>query len=178
MEHIDRFRDSFPDVARDVKINLESVLTPGTLNPAQVWGTAIACAYAARHPGLVAAVLAEAQAADTPSAVVEDARAAAVLMAMNNVYYRFRHMVDKDEYLQKPARLRMQRIAKVSGNKADFELFCLAVSAINGCETCVRSHEANVVGQHGMTTDHVVDAVRIASTIHAAALAAEVAASP
>ncbi len=44
MEHIDRFRDSFPDVARDVKINLESVLTPGTLNTAQVWGTAIACA--------------------------------------------------------------------------------------------------------------------------------------
>ena len=177
MEHIDRFRETFPDVARDIKINLESVLTPGTLSAHQVWGVAIACAYAARHPGLVAAVLAEAQAADVPSAVVEDARAAAVLMAMNNVFYRFRHMVDKEEYSQKPARLRMQRIAKVAGSKHDFELFCLAVSAINGCETCVRSHEANVVTQ-GLTSDHVLDAVRIASTIHAAALAAEVAASP
>ncbi len=177
MEHIDRLRDTFPDVARDIKINLENVLTPGTLNAAQVWGTAIATAYAARHPGVVAAILAEAQASDVPSPVVEDARAAAVLMAMNNVYYRFRHMVDKEEYMQKPARLRMQRIAKIATNKADFELFCLAVSAINGCETCVRSHEANVVEQ-GLTSDHILDAVRIASTVHAAALAAEVAASP
>ncbi|HEX3596155.1 MAG TPA: carboxymuconolactone decarboxylase family protein [Polyangiaceae bacterium] len=177
MEHIDRLRDSFPDVARDIKINLENVLGPGTLTAAQVWGTAIASAYAARHPGLVAAILAEAQVAEVPSAVVEDARAAAVLMAMNNVFYRFRHMVDKEEYLQKPARLRMQRIAKISSNKADFELFCLAVSAINGCETCVRSHEANVVEQ-GLTSDHVLDAVRIASTVNAAAVAAEVAASP
>ena len=177
MQHIDRLRETFPDVARDIKINLENVLTPGNLNASQVWGTAIACAIASRHPGVVATILAEAQAADVPSAVVEDARAAAVLMAMNNVYYRFRHMVDKEEYLQKPARLRMQRIAKVSSSKTDFELFCLAVSAINGCETCVRSHEANVVEQ-GLTSDHVLDAVRIASTIHAAALAAEVAASP
>lgn len=177
MEHIDRLRETFPDVARDIKINLENVLTPGTLNAAQVWGTAIACAFAARHPAVVAAIQAEAQAAGVPAEVVDDARAAAVLMAMNNVYYRFRHMVDKEEYLQKPARLRMQRIAKVTSNKADFELFCLAVSAINGCETCVRSHEANVVEQ-GLTIDHVVDAVRIASTVHAAALAAEVAAAP
>jgi alkyl hydroperoxide reductase subunit D len=177
MEHIDRLRDTFPDVARDIKINLENVLTPGTLNAAQVWGTAIASAFASRHPGVVAAILAEAQTAQVAPEVVEDARAAAVLMAMNNVYYRFRHMVDKEEYTQKAARLRMQRIAKVASSKADFELFCLAVSAINGCETCVRSHEANVVEQ-GLTTDHVVDAVRIASTVHAAALAAEVAAAP
>ena len=177
MDHINRLRDTFPDVARDIKINLENVLTPGTLNAAQVWGTAIASAYAARHPGVVAAILAEAQAADVAPAVVEDARAAAVLMAMNNVYYRFRHMVDKEEYMQKPARLRMQRIAKVSSNKADFELFCLAVSAVNACETCVRSHEANVVEQ-GLTSDHVLDAVRVASVVNAAALAAEVASSP
>ena len=177
MEHIDRLRESFPDVARDIKINLENVLTPGALNAAQVWGTAIACAFAARHPGVVQAVLAEAQAADVPAAVVEDARAAAILMGMNNIFYRFKHMVDKEEYSQKPARLRMQRIAKVASTKADFELFCLAVSAINGCESCVRSHESNVLEQ-GLTTDHVVDAVRIASTIHAAAIAAEVAAAP
>jgi len=177
MEHIDRLRETFPDVARDIKINLENVLTPGTLNTAQVWGTAIATAFAARHPGVVAAILAEAQAAEVPAPVVEDARAAAVLMGMNNVFYRFRHMVDKEDYMQKPARLRMQRIAKVATNKADFELFCLAVSAVNGCETCVRSHEANVVEQ-GLTPDHVLDAVRIASTVHAAALAAEVAAAP
>ena len=104
--------------------------------------------------------------------VVEDAKAAAALMAMNNVYYRFRHMVGRDEYDQKPARLRMQRLAQVATSKADFELFCLAVSAINGCETCIRSHE-RVVLEGGLSEDHVNDAVRIASTFHGVAVALE-----
>jgi alkyl hydroperoxide reductase subunit D len=98
--------------------------------------------------------------------------AAASLMAMNNIFYRFRHMIGKEEYSQKPARLRMQRIAKPATNKADFELFCLAVSAINGCEACVRSHEVVVV-EGGLTEDHVLDAVRIASVVHAAAVSLE-----
>ena len=93
-------------------------------------------------------------------------------MAMNNVYYRFRHMIGKESYDAKPARLRMQRIAKPATSKADFELFCLAVSAINGCEMCIRSHEAAVISG-GLTEDHVVDAVRIAAVINAAAVALE-----
>jgi lipoyl-dependent peroxiredoxin subunit D len=104
--------------------------------------------------------------------VVEDAKAAAALMAMNNVFYRFRHMIGKPSYDAKPARLRMQRIAKPATNKADFELFCLAVSAINGCEMCIRSHEAAVI-EGGLSEDHVFDAVRIAAVVHAAAVALE-----
>src|SRR5207248_9407332 len=93
-------------------------------------------------------------------------------MAMNNVFYRFRHMVAKESYTQKPARLRMQRIAKPTTNKADFELFCLAVSAINGCEMCIRSHEEAVIAG-GLAEDQVHDAVRIAATINAASVAIE-----
>ena len=104
--------------------------------------------------------------------MVEDAKAAAALMGMNNVYYRFRHLVGREEYAQKPARLRMQRIAQVATNKADFELFCLAVSAINGCETCIRSHE-QVVREGGLNEDQVNDAIRIAATFHGAAVALE-----
>lgn len=104
--------------------------------------------------------------------VLEDARAAAALMAMNNVYYRFRHMLGKETYTTRPARLRMNRIAKPATNKVDFELFCLAVSAINGCEACVKSHEHNVI-EGGLTEDHVHDAVRIASVIHGVAVALE-----
>ena len=103
---------------------------------------------------------------------MEDARAAAALMAMNNVYYRFRHMVGKPAYSQRPARLRMQRIAQALTSKADFELYCLAVSAINGCETCVQAHEHAVV-EGGLTEEHVHDAVRIAAVVHAAAVALE-----
>jgi alkyl hydroperoxide reductase subunit D len=164
-------RDRFPEQARDAKLNLQSVLGESSLTPAQRWGVAVACAIAARNPELRDAILADAREA-VDAAVIDDAKAAASLMAMNNIYYRFRHMMGKEAYETKPARLRMQRIAKPATNKPDFELFCLAVSAINGCELCLRSHEAVVLGG-GLTEDQIHDAVRIAAVMHAGAVSLE-----
>jgi alkyl hydroperoxide reductase subunit D len=96
--------------------------------------------------------------------------AAAALMAMNNVYYRFRHLVGKASYQDRPARLRMNRMVKPAGTQVDFELYSLAVSTINGCGTCLEAHE-KVVTTGGLTEAQVHDAVRIASTLHAAAVA-------
>jgi alkyl hydroperoxide reductase subunit D len=169
MNSIERLRDSIPEPARDIKLNLQSVLQPGSLTPAQRWGTAVASAVAARNTELRDAVIADAR-AEVGEDVIDDALAAAALMAMNNVYYRFRHLVGKPSYSQMPARLRMQRIAKPVTNKADFELFCLAVSAINACEMCIRSHE-EVVLKGGISEEQVHDAVRIAATVNAAAVA-------
>ena len=171
MNALESLRNAIPDAAKDLRLNLGSVLQPGALTREQIWGTAVACAIAARNPQLRQATVEDALAQVGPE-VVEDAKAAAALMGMNNVYYRFRHMVGRDEYGQKPARLRMQRLAQVATNKTDFELFCLAVSAINGCESCIRSHE-QVVLEGGLTEDHVNDAVRIAATFHGVAVALE-----
>jgi alkyl hydroperoxide reductase subunit D len=171
MNALESLRAQLPEVARDTRLNLQSVLQPGTLTPDQRWGVAVASAAAARNRELLDATLADAR-AEVSDAVIDDALAAASLMAMNNVYYRFRHLIGKPSYEQKPARLRMQRIAKPATNKADFELFCLAVSAINGCEMCMRSHEAVVI-EGGLTEDQVHDAVRIAATVHAAAVSLE-----
>lgn len=168
---LETLRVSIPEPARDIKLNLQSVLQQSSLTAAQRCGVAIASAVAARHTALRDALIADAR-AEVSAEVIDDALASAALMAMNNVYYRFRHLVGKESYSQMPARLRMQRIAKPATSKADFELFCLAVSAINGCETCIRSHEA-VVLQGGVTEEQVHDAVRIASTINAAAVALE-----
>src|SRR5688572_149998 len=168
MSRVEALRATIPDVAKDIKLNLQSVLQPGALTPAQRWGVAIASAVAARNHALRDALIADA-ASEVGGDVIDDAVAAAALMAMNNVYYRFRHLVGKPSYSQMPARLRMQRIAKPLTNKTDFELFCLAVSAINGCEMCIRSHE-EVVIKGGLTEDQVHDAVRIAATVNAAAL--------
>ena len=171
MNAIEALRDTIPEPARDIRLNLQSVLQPGPLTPAQRWGVAIASAVATRNTRLRDAVIADAKAEVGPE-VIDDALAAAALMAMNNVYYRFRHLVGKPSYSQLPARLRMQRIAKPATNKADFELFCLVVSAINSCEMCIRSHE-DVVLKGGVTEEQVHDAVRIAATMNAAALALE-----
>lgn len=173
MSALETLRASLPEEAKDIKLNLSALLTGTTtaLTPAQRWGLVVACAAATRNAELRDAALADA-AAHVDEKVLADAKAAAVLMAMNNVFYRFRHMIGKESYSQKPARLRMNRIAQPAGNKLDFELFCLAVSAINACELCIGAHE-KVVVEGGLTEDHVMEAVRIAATLQAAAVALE-----
>ena len=171
MAALDEVRAALPDAARDIKLNLQSVMEQTSLTPAQRWGVAVASAVASRNPRLRQAVLSDAR-ASVSETVVEDAMAAAALMAMNNVYYRFRHLVEKPVYGEKPARLRMNRLVRPASNKPDFELFSLAVSAINGCGTCMQAHE-KVVVEAGIGEEQVHDAVRLAATIQAAAVALE-----
>jgi alkyl hydroperoxide reductase subunit D len=173
---VEALRERLPEAAKDIRLNVQAVMQSSALTAAQKWGVAVASAIATRNPVLRDAVLADA-AAEVDAAVIDDAGAAAVLMAMNNVYYRFRHMVGKESYSQMPARLRMNRIGKPATNKPDFELFCLAVSAINGCEMCIRSHESVVVTA-GLTEEQVHDAVKIAAVMHAAAVGLELADVP
>jgi lipoyl-dependent peroxiredoxin subunit D len=169
MGALDALRETIPEAARDLRLNLQSVLAEGSLTPAQRWGVAVASAVASRNAGLREAVLADARAV-VDAGVVDDGIAAAALMGMNNVYYRFRHLIDKPSYGEKPARLRMNRIVKPAGLKVDFELFCLAVSAVNGCGACMQAHD-KVVLAGGLSEDQVHDAVRLAATIHGVAVA-------
>ena len=166
---LEELRETIPPFAKDLSLNLSSVLGDGALDEKTRWGVALACALATDSKPLRDAI-GEGAVRLGGDAVVDDARAAASLMAMNNVYYRFRHMIGKESYSQKPARLRMTRIAKPATDKATFELMCLAVSAINGCEACVRSHEATLVAA-GVSEDAIHDAVRIASTLRGVATA-------
>jgi alkyl hydroperoxide reductase subunit D len=173
MTTLDRagLRERMPEAAKDLKLNLQAVLGESSLSVAQKYGVALASAIASRS-GPLRAFLAVETRAQAGAEVEEDAVAAASLMGMNNILYRFRHMIGKDAYGQMPARLRMNRLARPAATKADFELFALAVSAIHGCESCVRAHEHSVL-EAGLTETQVNDAIRIAATIHGAAMALE-----
>jgi len=166
---LEALREALPEYAKDLKLNLQAVLGESTLSPVQQYGTALAVAAATRHGGLRQTLLGEAL-AHAGAAAVDDALAAAALMGMTNIFYRFRHLVGKESYGQLPARLRMNRIAKPAGSKLDFELFCLAVSAVNGCEACVRAHE-KTLAEGGFTEAQIHDAIRIAATVHGVASA-------
>ena len=167
---MDALRDRIPDYAKDLRLNLSSVLTPQGapgLTEAQLWMTALASAIASRNAELIRVV--EAAASQKLEAVqAEAARAAAAIMGMNNVYYRFLHLVEDDEYAKLPAKLRMNVIGSPGIAKADFELISLAVSAVNGCGKCVTAHE-RVLRQHEIGREAVQSAVRIASVMHALA---------
>ncbi len=167
---MDALRDRIPDYARDLRLNLSSVLTPQGapgLSETQLWMTALASAIASRNAELACAVESVAAEVLAP-AEIEAARAAAAIMGMNNVYYRFLHLVEDEEYAKLPARLRMNVIGSPGIAKADFELISLAVSAVNGCGKCVTAHE-RVLRQHDVSREAVQSAVRIASVIHAVA---------
>jgi alkyl hydroperoxide reductase subunit D len=168
---LDAIRAALPDYARDLKLNLSSVLSVPTLTPQQLWGAALASAIAARNPDLLAAIEAEARTHLSPAAA-NAAKAAAAIMGMNNIYYRFTHLVGAPDYRGMPARLRMNVIANPGVDKVDFELWSLAVSAINGCGMCLEAHEREVLGK-GLGREAVQDAVRIASVIHAVAVTLE-----
>ncbi len=160
--------ESLPAYAKDLKLNLGSVLRQTELTPNQTWGTAVACAIAARNEALRRAILEEAGKVMEPT-VVEAAKAASAIMGMNNIYYRFLHLAEHPKYSEIPARLRMNMIRMHGTSPIDFELFCEAVSAINGCGACVASHDRVVRGK-GVSEETVLAAIRIASVIHAVAV--------
>jgi alkyl hydroperoxide reductase subunit D len=167
---LDAIRDSLPDYARDLKLNLGAVLAPTGapgLNEKQIWGVAVASAIASRNVGFARQI--EALAVEKlDDAYLGAARSAAAIMGMNNIYYRFLHLVEDPEYAQMPARLRMNVIGNPGIDKLDFELLSLAVSAVNGCGMCIVAHEKQL-RKHEVSREAIQSAVRIAATIHAVA---------
>lgn len=167
---LDTIKDQLPDYARDLKLNLGSVLAPTGapgLSEKQIAAIALSTAIAARNPQLTQSIEAWAK-PFLDDAHVNAARAAAAIMGMNNVYYRFLHLVEDAEYQTLPARLRMNVIGNPGIDKLDFELLSLAVSAVNGCGLCITSHERKL-REGGVTREQIQSAVRIAAVIHAVA---------
>jgi alkyl hydroperoxide reductase subunit D len=175
---LSELKTAIPDYAKDLRLNLDSVLSetgaPG-LSAKQIGLIALASAMASRHAPLTKALAAEA--AKTASAQeLSGARTAAAIMAMNNVYYRFTHLVNDPEYPTLRAGLRMNAMANPGCDKVDFELCSLAVSAINGCGMCMDSHE-KTLRKHDISAQAIQSAVRIAAVVHAVAVTLEQAAA-
>ena len=164
---IEVLKDALPDYAKDLKLNLSSLAAESVLNEQQRAGTFVACALASRNEVTTRAVLASFAPSLSSEALVA-AKAAASIMGMNNIYYRFTHLASAEDYKTLPARLRMNVIGKPGVDKADFELWCLAVSAINGCGVCIDSHE-KILRKAGFSAEQIQAAVRIAAVVHAVA---------
>ena len=159
--------NAIPDYAKDLKLNLSVLLKQPELTEQQIWGTAVASAIASRGADLTRAILAEAQ-LHLSTEAMNAAKSASAIMGMNNIYYRFHHLSGNEAYSSIPARLRMNVIRTHGSDPVDFELWCTVVSALNGCGTCVASHE-KTLREKGMKEESIVAAVRIASVIHAIA---------
>ena len=169
MQHLESLLETLPEAAKDLRLNMQNVLASSSLDTSQAWGTALASAYFVRHAALRDALLADAG-EKLEDAAVDDARAAASLMGMNTVYYRFRHLVGKESYASRRAGLRMNRMMSPKTSRAEFEIFSLACGILAGCEACIKSHEANVI-KAGVSEEQVNDVARIAATVAGVAVA-------
>lgn len=163
---IDNLKNLMPEYAKDIKLNLSTLASEETLTAQQLWGTFLTTALAAGNETVIREIAAEAAQHLTPEAQ-NAAKAAAAIMAMNNVYYKFVGMMG-DDYRTMPAKLRMNVIGNPGVDKIDFELWSTAVSAMNGCQFCVKAHE-KTLADHGVEKAAIQTAVRIGAVVNAAA---------
>jgi len=169
MKNLEELKSQIPDYAKDVKINLQTLISTEnqTLSVKQILGSALASAYAAKEKTLIKVLENEAQNVLSETEI-KAVKTAASLMAMNNIYYRFTHISDDKEYSQMPAGLRMRGIMDHGIEKVDFEIYSLAVSIINGCGMCIDAH-AKQITKHGLSKTQVQMVAKIAAVINSAA---------
>jgi alkyl hydroperoxide reductase subunit D len=165
---LENYQQSLPDYAKDIKLNLSTVLRTGdtALSETQIQGVALASAYATKNKKLVETIKDYTKNLDAKT--INAIKGAASLMAMNNVYYRFVHLSEDPEFSQMPANLRMNLMGNPGIPKLDFELYSLAVSAINGCGMCISSHTKSLL-KEGLNKASIQHCIRIASVINALA---------
>lgn len=166
--NLEQLKNALPDCAKDIKLNLITVLTEDgapDLSLNQIYGIALASAYTTKNPQVVSAIFAFVS-DQLSTAEIEAAKSATIIMAMNNVYYRFIHLVTDTSYRTMPAKLRMNVIGNPGISKMDFELYCLAISVINGCGMCIDAH-VNELTKAGISKHAVQSTVRIAAVLNA-----------
>ena len=172
---IEQLKQSIPDFAKDIRLNLGNLfgnITQSGLTESQFYGTALAVAYSLKNEQIIEAIKMEGEA--YMSVELEHAvKTAAVLMAMNNVYYRAVHLSENKELASMPANLRMNGMLNPGVPKVDFELFALAVSAINGCGMCIHSHVKKLM-EHEVNKVAVQSVLRLAACLNALALSVTV----
>lgn len=150
---------------RDLKINVGNVLNNSTnLSAKESRLLALSVAANEKHQPLIDAFTESAKQAGATDADVAETLACTSLLSTNNIYYRFRHFANKDAYTNAQAGIRMSIMMTPVLGKEFFELMSLVVSAINGCEMCVRSHEESVL-KHGASEARVLDAIRLGAVI-------------
>jgi len=173
---IEQLRNSLLESGKDIKLNLSTILTEEgapDLTKNQIGGIALASSYATKNSSMIQLILSEVSDYLIESEI-HAAKSAATIMAMNNIYYRFIHLVSDRSFSTMPAKLRMNVISHPGIDKINFELNCLAVSAINGCGLCIDAHTHELT-KAGVSKLAIQSSVRIASVLNATAMGMEIA---
>lgn len=162
---LESVKSSIPDHAKDIKLNLDSVISRSGLEEVDAHACALAAAIAAGNGELAFEIQMNGPLMGTPER--EAAKTAAALMGMNNVYYPFVEMTGDEQLKGLPAGLRMQAYATHGGvSKLKFEMYALCASIVGKCHFCVKSHY-DILKKEGMTVQQLQAVGKIAAVINA-----------
>lgn len=164
-EHLDMLAAGNSRFLKDLRVNFKNVLGSAHLSEKEGALLGLALAVNARNPTLRSFFTQRGRELGCTDDELAEAVACAALLASNNVLYRFRHFVGKEKYQQMPAGLKMNIMLRPVLGKELFELLSLAVSAVNGCERCVTSHEHSL-RELGTSEERIFDAIRLASVMN------------
>lgn len=163
-ETLDLLEEGKSRYLADLKINFKNSFESEFLSKKEIGLLGVALAVNANNAVLREFFRANASNEGASAEEIAEAVACSSLLSANNVFYRFRHFLNKEKYNEIPARIKMNIMARPVGGKEFFELISLAVSAVNGCEMCVKSHEASLI-ELGSKEERVFEAIRLASVI-------------
>jgi alkyl hydroperoxide reductase subunit D len=155
-----------PAYAGDLAANLASALADASLSDQQRWGCLVAASHAVATPAVIQAIEAAATEAGLAAEALTAAKGAAAIMAQNNIYFRALTLLTNPEYRALRSGLRMRIVSHPGAPRDDFDLWCVAVSAIHGCPDCLNAHEAPLRSR-GVAAGAVQAAIRIAAIVHA-----------
>lgn len=162
---VDVLKESLPEYAKDIRLNLDAVINRSSLDPVVAHGCALAAAFAAGNSRLATAIDAEIDNRTEANAALT----AGSLMAMTNVWYTYTKMVNDPTFNALGAGLRMNAIASHGGtSKINFEAYALAASIVGKCHDCVVSH-FNTLKKEGMSLENLRDIGRISATMQSVA---------
>ena len=159
--------NTFPDYAKDIKLNYSKILNEDILNKKQLYGLILISSFTTQLNSLKDAALEETK-EFIDEELMEDVYGAYSIMSMNAIYYRFTHLSSEADYFTMPANLRMQYLSKFKIDKSDFEMLCLAVAIIIGCGKCINAHE-NILRENNISKLHIQTVARIASIVNSIA---------
>lgn len=163
-ETLDLLEEGKSRYLADLKVNFKNSFESEYLSKKEIALLGVALAVNANNVILREFFKGNAQQEGASPEEIAEAVACSSLLSANNVFYRFRHFMNKEKYNEIPARIKMNIMARPVGGKEFFELISLAVSAVNGCEMCVTSHEASLI-ELGSKEERIFEAVRLASVI-------------
>jgi len=163
-DSLDLLEDGKSRYVADLKVNFKNSFESEHLSKKEIALLGVALAVNASNKILKQFFRDNASTEGASEAEIAEAAACASLLSANNVLYRFRHFVNKEKYNETPARIKMNIMARPVSGKEFFELISLAVSAVNGCEMCVKSLENSLI-ELGSKEERIFEAVRLAAVI-------------